>query len=66
MVEDLSTFFTRTGTPVLFFVLRRIQQNAEQLRSLGFNASTYVSPGTAHEWQTWRRSLYHFLQLIFK
>ena len=29
MVEDLSTFFTRTGTPVLFFALRRIQQNAE-------------------------------------
>ena len=44
----------------------RIQQNTEQLRGLGFNASTYVSPGTAHEWQTWRRSLYHFLQLIFK
>ncbi|MBR7027255.1 MAG: hypothetical protein IKI13_06720 [Bacteroidales bacterium] len=27
---------------------------------------TCVSPDTAHEWQTWRRSLYHFLQLIFK
>jgi enterochelin esterase-like enzyme len=43
----------------------RIQQNAEQLRGLGFNAATYVSPDTAHEWQTWRRSLYEFLQLIF-
>lgn len=44
----------------------RIRQNAEQLRGLGINAATYVSPDTAHEWQTWRRSLYHFLQLIFK
>ena len=44
----------------------RIKQNVDQLRALGFNASTYVSPDTAHEWQTWRRSLYQFLQLIFK
>lgn len=26
----------------------------------------YVSEGTAHEWQTWRRSLYQFAQLIFR
>ncbi|MGE5486961.1 MAG: alpha/beta hydrolase-fold protein [bacterium] len=26
----------------------------------------YVSPGTAHEWLTWRRSLYEFAQLLFK
>jgi enterochelin esterase-like enzyme len=44
----------------------RIQQNVAQLRDLCFNASTYVSPDTAHEWQTWRRSLYQFLQLIFQ
>jgi len=25
-----------------------------------------VSPNTAHEWQTWRRSLYQFAQLAFK
>lgn len=28
--------------------------------------ASYVSPGTAHEWQTWRRSLYQFLPLIFR
>lgn len=26
----------------------------------------YESPGTAHEWLTWRRSLYQFTQLLFK
>ena len=26
----------------------------------------YESPETAHEWQTWRRSLYQYAQLLFK
>ena len=30
------------------------------------NAVGYESPGTAHEWHTWRRSLHEFAQLIFK
>ena len=33
---------------------------------LGMNAVGYESPGTAHEWHTWRRSLFEFAQLIFK
>ena len=44
----------------------RIRENAASLREMGFDARTYVSPGTAHEWQTWRRSLYEFLPLIFR
>ena len=44
----------------------RIEQNVAQLKDQGFNAASYVSPGTAHEWQTWRRSLYQFLPLIFR
>ena len=39
---------------------------ASDLKAIGINAHSYVSPGTAHEWQTWRRSLYQFAQLIFK
>jgi enterochelin esterase family protein len=35
----------------------------EQLK---MNAVGYESPGTAHEWHTWRRSLFEFAQLIFK
>ena len=30
------------------------------------NRVTFVSPGTAHEWQTWRRSLYAFAPLLFR
>ena len=39
---------------------------ADDLKAIGINAYSYVSPGTAHEWQTWRRSLYQFAQLLFK
>jgi enterochelin esterase family protein len=39
---------------------------AEDLKAMGINAHSYVSPETAHEWQTWRRSLYQFAQLLFK
>ena len=43
-----------------------VMKAAENLKALGYNAHGYVSPETAHEWQTWRRSLYQFAQLIFK
>jgi len=36
------------------------------LKAAGFNVATYVSPGTAHEFQTWRRSLYQMAPLLFK
>ena len=34
--------------------------NAEALKAAGVNCHFYVSPQTAHEWQSWRRSLYQF------
>ena len=42
------------------------RENTEKLKSLGLNAHFYVSPNTAHEWQSWRRSLYQFAQLVFQ
>ena len=41
------------------------KENTEKLKELGMNTHFYVSPETAHEWQTWRRSLYQFAQLLF-
>ena len=43
-----------------------VDKAAEALKALGINAHAYISPETAHEWQTWRRSLYQFAQLLFK
>ena len=39
---------------------------ADALKEAGINAVSYVSPLTAHEWQSWRRSLREFAQLLFK
>jgi enterochelin esterase-like enzyme len=36
------------------------------LKAAGYNVTTYVSPGTAHEFQTWRRSLYQMAPFLFK
>jgi enterochelin esterase-like enzyme len=38
----------------------------EALDKAGIKHVYYESPGTAHEWQTWRRSLRQFASLIFK
>ena len=42
------------------------KENVEKLKKMGLNAHFYVSPKTAHEWQSWSRSLYQFAQLVFK
>jgi enterochelin esterase-like enzyme len=41
------------------------KENTEKLKEAGMNTHFYVSPQTAHEWQSWRRSLYQFAPLIF-
>ena len=43
-----------------------LKNAAEALQQAGINAVSYVSPLTAHEWQSWRRSLREFAQFLFK
>lgn len=40
--------------------------NTEALKEAGINSHYYVSPQTAHEWQSWRRSLHQFDPLLFQ
>jgi enterochelin esterase-like enzyme len=40
--------------------------NTEALKEAGINSHFYVSPLTAHEWQSWRRSLHEFAPLLFQ
>jgi len=42
------------------------QASTEALKAAGVNAHFYVSPLTAHEWQSWRRSLHEFAPLLFQ
>ncbi|MBN2685699.1 MAG: hypothetical protein JXR40_10495 [Pontiellaceae bacterium] len=39
---------------------------SDSLEEIGVKSGHYVSPGTAHEFLTWRRSLYHFAQTAFQ
>ena len=42
------------------------KENTQALQDAGMNTQFYVSPETAHEWQSWRRSLYQFAPLLFQ
>jgi len=44
----------------------RIGAAAEEWTNVGINGISYISPETAHEWQSWRRSLHEFAPLLFK
>jgi len=43
-----------------------IRSNHEALNSMGLNNTAYISPETAHEFLTWRRSLREFAPLLFQ
>jgi enterochelin esterase-like enzyme len=44
----------------------KVKESSEKFKAAGINNIYYESPGTAHEWLTWRRSLHQFAPLIFK
>ncbi len=43
-----------------------INSNHDALEAIGIKNTAYVSPNTAHEFLTWRRSLHEFAPLLFK
>ncbi len=42
------------------------KENTEAIKTAGMNTHFYVSPETAHEFQSWRRSLHELAPLLFK
>jgi len=57
----------------IFFLLilrnlpERTKSLADGLKAAGItNVVYYESPGTAHEWLTWRRCLHEFAPRLFK
>ena len=43
-----------------------VKNAATTLKGAGYNAVSFVSENTAHEFLTWRRSLYELAPLLFK
>ncbi|KPM48714.1 alpha/beta hydrolase-fold protein [Jiulongibacter sediminis] len=61
--SDVKSIFISTGSkerPV------EVKAAVDALNEAGIKAIAYVSPDTAHEFLTWRRSLYQMAPLLFK
>jgi len=43
-----------------------VKKSVASLKEAGFNAVSFVSENTRHEFQTWRRSLLELAPLLFK
>jgi len=70
-VGDASAFNKKAK--VVFFSFGSLEPGAPAakaaaaaLKAEGVNSYYFESPGTAHEWQTWRRSLHAFAPLLFQ
>src|ERR1035441_6815077 len=65
--REVKVFFFSCGTEPPLENPEALKKHQEQLITAGItNSYLYISPGTSHEWQTWRRSLYVFAPLLFK
>ena len=65
--KEVKVFFFSCGTEPPLENPDALKKHQEQLQAAGItNSYLYISPGTSHEWQTWRRSLYVFAPLLFR
>jgi hypothetical protein len=65
--REVKVFFFSCGTEPPLENPEALKKHQEQLVAGGItNSYLYISPGTSHEWQTWRRSLYVFAPLLFR
>lgn len=69
-IKDLDTFKKNVKLVFMSFGGReggsaRIGAAAEEWNKAGIKGVSYISPETAHEWHSWRRSLYEFAPLLF-
>ncbi len=70
-IKDIDSFKKNTKVVFMSFGGReggsaRIGAAAEEWTKVGVKGVSYVSPETAHEWQSWRRSLHEFAPLLFR
>lgn len=69
-IPDMDTFKEKVKVVFVSYGSRENgatgKANIEALQQTGIRSLYYESPNTAHEWQTWRRSLYRFAALLFE
>ena len=64
--EDYHLLYISIGTDEPAGMYQGIYDLHVALDSLGVNHVYYESPGTGHEWLTWRRSLHQFAPMLFR
>jgi enterochelin esterase family protein len=65
--KQVKVLFFSYGTILPLENPEALKKHQELLIGAGIkNSYIYISPDTSHEWQTWRRSLYTFAQMIFQ
>ena len=65
--KKVKVLFMAFGTEPPIENAEGLKRHQEQLIAAGItNSYVYISPGTTHEWQTWRRDLYVFAPLLFR
>ena len=64
--EDYHLLYISIGTDEPEGMYQGIYDLHVALDSLGVNHVYYESPGTGHEWLTWRRSLHQFAPMLFR
>jgi enterochelin esterase family protein len=64
--QRIKVLYLSVGTAEPARMLTGIRSLHEALDKAGIQHVYYESPGTAHEWQTWRRSLSQYASLVFK
>lgn len=62
---EVRLFWLGAGTAEKRFA-EGLQATHEALEKAGIKHVVFESPGTAHEWQTWRRSLHDFAPRLFR
>jgi enterochelin esterase family protein len=64
--KRLKLFWIGVGTAEPELFRGSIGAAVSALKSAGVNVTYYESPGTAHEWQTWRRDLNELAPRLFR
>jgi enterochelin esterase-like enzyme len=75
-IADMETFKAKNKLVFVSYGSREVEggktrrggnpkADVDALKAAGINSHYYVSPDTAHEWQSWRRSLREFAPLLF-
>lgn len=70
-IQDMANFKQKVKVVFISYGSReggatQAKTNTDALKEAGVNSHFYISQDTAHEWQSWRRSLHQFAPLLFQ